>query len=118
MYVGLAPARTEPAEICCGSSGDFQSGPHSPMAEAIGLNPMRVRVRVPRRARADSPTGRGGGFKIRSVQVRALLSAPAFAASLLQLASQPRSGEGCPPKLQRRRATTEQNASVKNAPIA
>src|SRR5215510_16602156 len=37
MYVGLAPARTEPAEICCGSSGDFQSGPHSPMAEAIGL---------------------------------------------------------------------------------
>src|SRR3977135_2856516 len=37
--------------------------PRSPMAEAVGLNPMPVRVRLPRRARADSPTGRRGGFK-------------------------------------------------------
>ena len=34
------------------------------------LKPWSVRVRVPLRVRADSPTGRGGGFKTRSVQVR------------------------------------------------
>src|SRR5215510_2140393 len=111
VYVGLAPAGTEPVAICRGSSSNFQSGPHSPMAEAIGLNPMRVRVRVPRWARADSPTGRGGGFKIRSVHVRPLLSAPAFAASRLRLASQPRNGEGCRPSKRTER-------SVQNAPIA
>src|SRR4051794_23911136 len=34
-------------------------GPHSPTAEAVGLNPIKVRVRIPRRAPAPQRTGAG-----------------------------------------------------------
>jgi hypothetical protein len=46
------------------------------MAEAGGLNPRRLRVRIAPRARARSPTGRDSGFKSRPVQVRSLPRAP------------------------------------------
>ena len=48
----------------------------SPTAEAEGLNPSHVRVRVTPRARAGSPIGRGSGFKHRSVRVQITLGAP------------------------------------------
>src|SRR5262249_21928831 len=70
-------ALTAPQQVQC--------GPHSPTAEAIGLNPMRVRVRIPRRA----PAFAGARLRSASLQhpaegvaaISALIAQPAEAAA-------------------------------------
>src|SRR5882672_688451 len=59
-----------------GPRPDLTFRPHSPTAEALGLNPGQCGFDSRCGYALIAQSGRGGGFKPRMLQVRVLLSAP------------------------------------------